>query len=176
MICAPSVDTLCEDCALPELVDCELCQSDCRALIRPSEAVAWSNLATVCIVLVRAEEALACSDMALTLRPDFPDALLARGDAFRSLMRPGEAVESYDKALALRPDSVEALNNRAVALRDLGRFEEALESCNKAIALAPSLATLHNSRAGEQDAGPAAAFQEFDWTRANVRSASRAVA
>lgn len=116
-------------------------------IIRPGEAAAWSNLAAVCNVLSRAEEALACSDRALTLRSDFPEALQARGDAFRGLMRPREAIECYDKALALRPGSVQALNNRAIALRDLGRFEEALESCNKAIAIAPSLAALHNSRA-----------------------------
>ena len=55
--------------------------------VKPSDAVAWSNLANICITSMLPEEALAHCDRALALEPDYPEALSTRGDALRALMR-----------------------------------------------------------------------------------------
>src|SRR5262249_55241750 len=87
--------------------------------------------------LKRFEEALASFDRALTLRLDFPEALVNRGIALQKLKRLEEAVASYELALALRPDYPEALFHRGIALHKLKRLKEAVASYELAFALRP---------------------------------------
>ena len=54
--------------------------------------------------LKRFEEALASYDRALTVRPDFAEALSNRGNTLHELKRFEEALASYDRALTVRPD------------------------------------------------------------------------
>ena len=61
--------------------------------------------------LERFEEALVSYDRALTLRPDFAEALLNRGASLHELERFDEALASYNRALTLRPNFAEAHNN-----------------------------------------------------------------
>ncbi len=85
--------------------------------------------------LERFEEAVTSFDTALTIKPDFPDALSNRGNALAELGRFAEAVASYDAALATKPDHAEAWSNRATALKELRRYEDAVASCDRALAL-----------------------------------------
>ena len=62
--------------------------------------------------LKRFEEALVSYDRALTVRPDFAEALSNRGLILHELKRFEEALASYDRALIVQPDSAEALYNR----------------------------------------------------------------
>jgi tetratricopeptide (TPR) repeat protein len=83
------------------------------------------------------EATLADAERALTLRPDFVEALLCRAFALHALNRFEEALASFDGALALQPDNDEALNNRAVVLRALRRHDEALSSYERVLTLRP---------------------------------------
>jgi protein O-GlcNAc transferase len=76
----------------------------------------------------------------LAVKPDYAEALLARGNIFGALGSREDALASYDKALAVNPDYVEALNNRGTTLSALNRHHEALESFNKALSIDPNYA------------------------------------
>ncbi len=97
--------------------------------------------------LERLDEALASFDAALTVRPDYADALINRGGVLQALERLPEALASYDRALAVRPDSVQALNNRGTVLKGLDRLPEALASYDRAIALKADYAEAFYNRA-----------------------------
>lgn len=82
-------------------------------------------------------EALACFDRALTLRPDFLEALLHRAIALHELKGPQTALADYERILALRADLIEALYLRAICLDDLGRFDEAVQGYDRVLAARP---------------------------------------
>ena len=63
--------------------------------------------------LKRFEDALTSYDRALTVRPDYAEALSNCGDTLKEVERFEEALASYDRVLMLRPDYAEALSNRA---------------------------------------------------------------
>jgi tetratricopeptide (TPR) repeat protein len=90
--------------------------------------------------LKRLDEALASYDHALTLRPDYVEALSNRGVTLHALRRFEEALASYDRVLTLRPDYAETLMNCGVTLHELKRFEEALASYDRALTLRPHYA------------------------------------
>ncbi len=96
--------------------------------------------------LKRFEEALASYDRALTVRPDFAEALYNRGNALHELKRFEEALASYDRALTVRPDYAEALFNRGLTLQELKRFEEALASYDRALKVRPDYAEALSNR------------------------------
>jgi tetratricopeptide (TPR) repeat protein len=102
-----------------------------------SSAEAALSAALVDMQAGKFEVALASAEQALTLRPDFVDALLCRALALHALNRFEEALASFDDALAIEPDNDEALNNRAVVLRALHRHDEALSSYERVLTLRP---------------------------------------
>ena len=93
----------------------------------------------------RYEEALACYNWYLELKPDHPDALYNRGTTYARLERYEEALADYTRALELRPDHPETLNNRGITYAKLERYEEALADYNRALELKPDdTSTLFN--------------------------------
>ena len=54
--------------------------------------------------LQQLDQALACYDKALALKPDYAEAFYSRGIALKKLGRLEEALASFDQALALKPD------------------------------------------------------------------------
>jgi predicted O-linked N-acetylglucosamine transferase (SPINDLY family) len=95
--------------------------------------------------LGRFEEAVACYNQVLAVRPNDPDALNARGNAFQDLKRYAEAFADYDQALALRPGHLDAMLNRGLALQALNRLDEAMTAFDEVLATDPNDAeTLHH--------------------------------
>ncbi len=94
----------------------------------------------------RLDEALANYDRALSVLPDYAEALYNRGNALKELNRLDEALASYDRALSVRPDYAEALNNRGNTLQELKRHDEALASYDRALSLRPDNAEALNNR------------------------------
>ena len=86
----------------------------------------------------RRDEAMASYDRALSVRPDFLEALFNRANLLLELKRSEEALTGYDQVLAQRADFVSGWNNRGTALRNLQRLDEALASFERAAALAPT--------------------------------------
>jgi tetratricopeptide (TPR) repeat protein len=103
----------------------------------PDSAPTLNLLAVINSALGRNEAALSNTDRALTLWPDFFEALVNRGIALYELKRFGEALADYDRAIALRPDHADALVNRGNALGKLRRHEDALASYDRALELQP---------------------------------------
>ena len=99
-----------------------------------------ASLGTALMRLGRLEEAIACYDKALALKPDYAEACNNRGNALQMLRRYDEALASYDRALVARPDHAETLNNRGVTLYELRRFEDAVVDYQAAIAARPDYA------------------------------------
>jgi protein O-GlcNAc transferase len=96
--------------------------------------------------LERPADALLSFEEALTIKPDYVEALSNRGAAFVRVRRPKDALASVEKALTIRPDYVEALNGRGNALLDLKRPDDALASYDKALAIQPGYGDALNNR------------------------------
>ena len=94
----------------------------------PDSAPTLNLLAVINSAFGRNDTALSNTDRALSLRPDFVEALVNRGIALYELKRFGDALADYDRAIALRPDNADALVNRGNALGKLRRHEDALAS------------------------------------------------
>ncbi len=78
--------------------------------------------------------------MALSLQPDYPQALCNLGASLQGLGKQDEAIEYFRRALALDSDFAVAHNNLGIALRETGSFEEALEHFRRAVQLDPGFA------------------------------------
>jgi protein O-GlcNAc transferase len=92
------------------------------------------------------EEALACFDQALAVKPDDAEAHFHRGASLRQLGRHAEALASYDRALTLKPRYAEAFFNKANLLSALGRLQDAMASYDQALALKPDYAKAYLGR------------------------------
>src|ERR1700733_15265194 len=86
-----------------KLVEAEkICQQIVNT--RSDLVAALHLLAVVQSRLGRKDTALANFDRALTVRPDFAEALFNRGNTLQELKRFEEALASYDQALTVSPD------------------------------------------------------------------------
>jgi tetratricopeptide (TPR) repeat protein len=104
----------------------------------PDSAPTLNFLAIINSALGRNDAALSNADRALTLWPDFVEALVNRGIALYELKRFGDALADYDRAIALRPDRADTLVNRGNTLGKLRRHEDALASYDDALKLQPN--------------------------------------
>jgi tetratricopeptide (TPR) repeat protein len=108
---------------------------------------------------MRFEEALACFDDALLVKPDFVDAFCNRASALFELGRIDDALKFFEIALSLDAGHAMSWSNRGHALAAINRLDEAAESYEKALALAPDLAdaseALAELRAAQQQGGAA---------------------
>ena len=91
------------------------------------------------------DEAQACYERAVALRPDRVESLIGLGAVLRAQGRLEEAFARYRLALVLSPDHPGAHNNLGVALVDLGRPEEAVAHYERALALQPNRAETHSN-------------------------------
>ena len=101
--------------------------------VNPASAPVYSNLAVALLALKRPREALECCDVALRLKPHFPEALCNRGHALCAEGRPGEALVSYEQAIAIASGFYDAHVGRTNALLTLKRYEEALSSSERVL-------------------------------------------
>ena len=101
--------------------------SAASAFLRGCELVRENNLLS----------ALSRFDEALSLAPEFVEALTNRGGVLLALNRPEDAIVSLDHAVSVDPMVAEAWNNRGNALSRLGRYEEAVASFDRVLALRP---------------------------------------
>ena len=92
------------------------------------------------------EEAIACYDRALKLRPAFPEALRAGADILRELGNVEGALDFLAEAIRLRSTYVDAVLDRGNLLCALYRYEEALATFEAALALLPADARLLTNR------------------------------
>jgi len=110
------------------------------------------------------EDAIACFDRALALKPDHFDALGEKGTALAALGRHAEAAEALAKAISLRPEITQLWLERAGALQHVGRHEEAIACCEETLRRRPGDADAMFCRAESLDAlrQDAAALSAWD--------------
>ena len=113
----------------------------------PSNADCWSNKGAILAAMERKEEALACYDRAIALRPGYHQALVNKAATLTKLGRPQEAITCCDEVLAQDPHDAEAWNNKGVALEALGHEREALNCYDRALHCDPRLPQAWNNRA-----------------------------
>jgi len=72
--------------------------------------------------LGRLDEAIACYNQAIALKPDFAEAHSNLGNVLKELGRLDEALTSYNQAIALKPDFAEVYINLGFAIKNV-RFK-----------------------------------------------------
>ena len=105
----------------------------------------WNNIGRALAEEGRLNEALACYDRALAIRPDVPELLNNRGNALCNLGLPDEAETSLRRALGLRPEFANAHYNLGNVLLDLWRPEDAEASFPEDPLLRPQNAKAHHN-------------------------------
>jgi tetratricopeptide (TPR) repeat protein len=83
------------------------------------------------------EDAVACFDRALALKPDHSGAWSEKGTALAILGRHEEAASALAEAIRLRPGVAELWLERAGVLQSLARHDEALVACDETLRLRP---------------------------------------
>ena len=94
----------------------------------------------------RREEAIACFDRTLALKPDFIDAICSKGTALLESGRLDEALAVFDRAVAVQPNHALSWNNRGNAFVAMGRHEEALQCFETALSINPDMPVTVNNR------------------------------
>ena len=85
----------------------------------------------------RQQEALEAYDKAVSLKPDYIEALNNKGLLLDAMGNHKDAIDAYDKALKVKPDFDAAWFNKACAYALLSNKDDALDSLQKAIKLNP---------------------------------------
>ena len=93
----------------------------------------------------RSEQAAACYQRALQLKPEYADAHNNLGNVFKDQGKPDEAVACYQRALQLKPEYADAHNNLGNVFKDQGKSDEAVACYQRALQLKPGFAEVHNN-------------------------------
>jgi tetratricopeptide (TPR) repeat protein len=106
-------------------------------------APAYNNLGAALNAVDKREEASEAFRKAISLQPDYPDALDNLGGNLQGIGQIDEAIKLHRQAIALRPNFAQAHCNLGVALQTQEQLEEAKTVLRRAIQLQPSLADAH---------------------------------
>lgn len=85
------------------------------------------------------QEALAETEKALLIQPNFTLALTQKAGILNVMGKYQEALTAADAAIAGNPAVSEAWINRADALVHLGRYQDAIDAANRALAIDPAM-------------------------------------
>jgi predicted O-linked N-acetylglucosamine transferase (SPINDLY family) len=106
-------------------------------VLKPESLETLCGLGDALATAQRYDEALACYEGVLSIRPDYFDALNNRGNAFSAVARHHEAIASYDAAIAMRPENPVSYFNRGLARFELQQREEAIADFDAVLARDP---------------------------------------
>jgi len=112
----------------------------------PHKARGYNNRGFMYVKQGKFTEAISDLNLAIALKPDYPDAYNNRGRAYYQQGNFTQDVSDYNKAIAINPNFAEAYNNRGVVYSHQGRLAQAMADYNKAIALNPNSAQEYNNR------------------------------
>lgn len=120
-----------------------------RATVRqdPDSWVGLCELSNILLGEGRLDEAVACAQKAVDLKPDYSG---AQNNLALALFQQGhvdEAVDHYQKALAASPGNAPAHSNYGNALARMGRIDEAISQYEQAINIRPDFDSAHNNLA-----------------------------
>jgi tetratricopeptide (TPR) repeat protein len=127
-----------------------LTRIDAAIAIADSVAEYHYNRGVVLLRLGRAAEAEPSLRRALELKPVYPDAYNALGNALRRRHQPEAAIDDYRRALAQRPDHIDAWCGLAAALQEKGDLRSAEAGYGNALARRPDHAAAWHGLASVQ--------------------------
>jgi len=89
---------------------------------------------------------LACFERAMTMKPDFVEAVSNHATTLLEMGRSEEALSGFDRTLAIDPFHAISWNNRGNALVEIKRYAEAVDSYERAIAINPEFSDARRNR------------------------------
>jgi tetratricopeptide (TPR) repeat protein len=113
--------------------------------VNPSAAAFHCNLAEAYRALGQLDRAAGCCQLALRLRPDYPEAANNLGLILQAQGKGEAAVAQFREALRLRPDAPMVHNNLGNALRLQGNKAQARACFRQALRIDPTLAEAHSN-------------------------------
>jgi tetratricopeptide (TPR) repeat protein len=111
----------------------------------PDWAEVHSNYGNILQAQGKLDEAAACQERALALKPEFAEGCSNLGNVRYAQGRLTEAVACYERALALQPDYADAHNNLGTAFLAQDRIDQAVAHYERALALKTGYASAHNN-------------------------------
>ena len=114
-----------------------------RAALNANFAEAHCNLGNILKEQGKFDEAAACYQRALVLRPAYVNALNNLGNTLKDQGKLDEAIACHRRALELKPDYAEVYGNLGLALEDQGKLDEAIACHRRALELKPDYAGAH---------------------------------
>jgi protein O-mannosyl-transferase len=108
---------------------------------------AYNNLGYAYLCEGQVTNAVTNFEMAVRIRPDFPEAFYNLGRAFLDNHQPDVAIDCFQRALALAPNVAETHYKLANALAQLGRNAEAIAQYSNALQLRPGMDEAANNLA-----------------------------
>jgi tetratricopeptide (TPR) repeat protein len=105
--------------------------------------LAHNNLGVVLSQQGHWPEAISEYQLALGIKPDYPEALLNLGVAFDHLRQLDKSIECYLAALKQKPNFAAAHNGLGLVYEEQGRFEDAAGEFQEAIRCKPDYADAH---------------------------------
>ncbi len=103
-----------------------------------SSAQAWCNLGLAYSTAGNKNKALSAFDNALSINPQYIDALLNIGLTYKELSNIVEAEKHYQKAMAIEPNNLTTLNNYGVLMKERGELQAAMDVFKKSIGIEPN--------------------------------------
>lgn len=113
--------------------------------INPADVEAWIALGNINGQLGRLDDAAACCERAMALRPEIAVIHSNLGNIYKLQGRLDEALASYQEALRLDPRNAMAHSNLGILLKTMERLDEATAHLQDALRLDPRLAEAHNN-------------------------------
>lgn len=101
----------------------------------PQNALEWYNKGIEYCQKQMPNEALLCFDKAVSIDPNYIDALIDKGTMLDVLNRFREAIEVYDWCLLIDPKNIKVWYNKAISYDRHLNFQEALSCYDKVISL-----------------------------------------
>ncbi|HEY2891124.1 MAG TPA: sulfotransferase [Dongiaceae bacterium] len=148
-------------------------------LINPRSAQNHFNLGNAQVKATNLSAATKAFGTAISLQPDFTEALQNYADALRELGRPNEALALLKRALALRPDDAELQIVFGSLLQEIGAIEESKQAMANALRHDPSAVAAYYHLARAEKMGPQdsllARMEALDADRDSVSAKSRAM-
>jgi Flp pilus assembly protein TadD len=92
----------------------------------------------------KVDEAIELFRQALTLNPNFPEALSNLGLALDSKGKDDDAISDFDKALAMKPTDAVTESNLGLALYHEKKYYDSISAYRKALELNPKFAQAYN--------------------------------
>jgi predicted TPR repeat methyltransferase len=112
----------------------------------PGNAAYWNNRGSLLVSMGRLDEALTSFEKAVSIKPDFVEALSNRATLLFETNRLDAALAGFDAVLVLAPELAVGWNNRGNTLIKMGRFEDAVKSYDSALAIQPDLPEASENR------------------------------